>query len=193
MGLRVASMKRRKLSSEELKLWEKVAKSTLPLNEINSSDTESFYNNEAPMGAPLKGLNLQLNDEKTRQKEVFSNTYQKVKMDMGTFSKLKKGKLEPEASLDLHGMNLEQAYPALLNFIVSAHNRQKRLVLVITGKGKNSDPGYVIPQRNGVLRSQVPLWLKEPRLSNLILQVEKAHQRHGGYGALYIYLRRSRS
>ncbi len=63
----------------------------------------------------------------------------------------------------------------------------------ITGKGKNSDPGYVIPQRNGVLRSQVPLWLKEPRLSNLILQVEKAHQRHGGYGALYIYLRRTRS
>ena len=29
VGLRVASMKRRKLSSEELKLWEKVAKSTL--------------------------------------------------------------------------------------------------------------------------------------------------------------------
>ena len=76
----------------------------------------------------------------------------KVKMDMGMFSKLKKGKLEPEASLDLHGMNLEQAYPALLNFIISAHNTQKRLVLVITGKGKNSDPGYAIPQRSGVFK-----------------------------------------
>ena len=112
---------------------------------------------------------------------------------MKAFAKLKKGMLEPEAWLDLHGMTLEQAYPALLNFIVSAHNRQKRLVLVITGKGKNSDPGYVIPQSNGVLRSQVPLWFKEPRFSNLILQVEKAHHRHGGYGALYFYLRRSRS
>ena len=192
MGLRVAIMKRRKLSSEELKLWEKVAKSTLPLSEKNYSEIESVSNNEAPRGAPLKGMKFQLKDGKTRRKEVFSNTSQKVKMDMGTFSKLKKGKLEPEASLDLHGMNLEQAYQALLNFIISAHNTQKRLVLVITGKGKNSDPGYAIPQRNGVLRSQVPMWLKEAKLSNLILQVEQSHRRHGGLGALYIYLRRIR-
>ena len=192
MGLRVAIMKRRKLSSEELKLWEKVTKSTLPLSEKNYSETESVSNNEAPKGAPLKGMKFQLKDGKTRRKEVFSNTSQKVKMDMGTFSKLKKGKLEPEASLDLHGMNLEQAYQALLNFIISAHNTQKRLVLVITGKGKNSDPGYAIPQRNGVLRSQVPMWLKEAKLSNLILQVEQSHRRHGGLGALYIYLRRIR-
>ena len=185
-------MKRRKLSSEELKLWEKVAKSTLPLSEKNYSETESVSNNEAPKGAPLKGMKFQLKDGKTRRKEVFSNTSQKVKMDMGTFSKLKKGKLEPEASLDLHGMNLEQAYPALLNFIISAHNTQKRLVLVITGKGKNSDPGYAIPQRSGVLRSQVPIWLKEAKLSNLILQVEQSHRRHGGLGALYVYLRRIR-
>ena len=188
MGLRVASMKRRKLSSEELKLWEKVAKSTLPLNEKNSSETESFSNNEAPKGVALKGMKFNLKDEKTWRKEVFSNTFQKVKM----FSKLKKGKLEPEASLDLHGMNLEQAYPALLNFIISAHKTQKRLVLVITGKGKNSDPGYAIPQRSGVLRSQVPIWLKEAKLSNLVLQVEQSHRRHGGLGALYVYLRRIR-
>ena len=185
-------MKKRKLSSEELKLWEKVAKSTLPLSEKNYSEIESVSNNEAPKGAPLKGMKFQLKDGKTRRKEVFSNTSQKVKMDMGTYSKLKKGKLEPEASLDLHGMNLEQAYQALLNFIISAHNTQKRLVLVITGKGKNSDPGYAIPQRNGVLRSQVPMWLKEAKLSNLILQVEQSHRRHGGLGALYIYLRRIR-
>ena len=126
------------------------------------------------------------------EKDSFYPTIQKVKMDMGTFSKLKKGKLEPEASLDLHGMNLEQAYPALLNFIISAHNTQKRLVLVITGKGKNSDPGYAIPERSGVLRSQVPIWLKEAKLSNLILQVEQSHRRHGGLGALYVYLRRNR-
>ena len=57
MGLQVARMKRRKLSSEELKLWEKVAKSTVPLNEKNSSETESFSNNEEPKGAVLKGMN----------------------------------------------------------------------------------------------------------------------------------------
>ena len=192
MGLRVASMKRRKLSSDELMLWEKVAKSTLPLNEKDYSETENLSNNKAPKGAPLQGIKFHLKDEKFRRKEVYSNTSQKVRMDRGTFSKLKKGKLEPEASLDLHGMNLEQAYPALLNFIISAYNTQKRLVLVITGKGKNSDPGYAIPQRSGVLRSQVPIWLKESKLSNLILQVEPSHRRHGGLGALYVYLRRIR-
>ena len=191
-------MKRRKLSSEELKLWKKVAESTLPLNEKNPSETEIFSDknitkySEEPEGAPLKGMKPQLKDEKKLRKKVFSNTSQKVKMDMVAFAKLKKGKLEPEASLDLHGMTLEQAYPALLNFIISAHNTQKRLVLVITGKGKNSDPGYVIPQRSGVLRSQVPIWLKEAKLSNLILQVEQSHRRHGGLGALYVYLRRIR-
>ena len=74
MGLRVASMKRRKLSSEELKLWEKVAESTLPLNEKNSSETEVFSNkkttkhDEAPEGASLKGMNLHLKEEKTHQR-----------------------------------------------------------------------------------------------------------------------------
>ena len=192
-------MKRRKLSLEETKLWEKVAKSTLPLNDktLTESDISSGQispkNSKLTNAPPKRTVRPQLNENIAIKKGFVSTGAQKVKMDMKAFAKLKKGMLEPEAWLDLHGMTLEQAYPALLNFIVSAHNRQKRLVLVITGKGKNSDPGYVIPQRNGVLRSQVPLWLKEPRLSTLILQVEKAHQRHGGYGALYIYLRRSRS
>ena len=60
MGLRVASMKRRKLSPEEMRLWEKVAKSTFPLNEKYSSETESHSNNETPKGAPLKGMKFHL-------------------------------------------------------------------------------------------------------------------------------------
>ena len=96
-------------------------------------------------------------------------------------------------TFDLHGYSIENANKKVEELIFDCHRNGYKEILVITGKGKNSDPGYVIPKRNGVLRSQVPLWLKEPRLSTLILQVEKAHQRHGGYGALYIYLRRSRS
>jgi len=127
------------------------------------------------------------------QRKVILENSQKVKMDMKAFTKLKKGKLEPEDILDLHGMTLETAFPALSSFISSAHSTQKRLVLVITGKGKNTDPGYAVPQRNGVLRSQVPIWLKEPRLSSLVLQIEQAHHKHGGLGAFYIYLRRNRA
>ncbi len=57
-------------------------------------------------------------------------------MDRKSFGKLKRGKLPPEARIDLHGMTLDQAHPALTRFILDSHAKQRRLVLVITGKGK---------------------------------------------------------
>ena len=192
-------MKGKKLSSEDLKLWDKVTGSTKPLDKKKPvlHDTLSKKNNLRSVIKPqkvspkIKTLSQSANEP--FQKKVILENSQKVKMDMKAFTKLKKGKLEPEDTLDLHGMTLETAFPALSSFISRAHSTQKRLVLVITGKGKNTDPGYAVPQRNGVLRSQVPIWLKEPRLSSLVLQIERAHHRHGGLGAFYIYLRRNRA
>jgi DNA-nicking Smr family endonuclease len=192
-------MKGKKLSSEDLKLWDKVTGSTKPLDKKKPvvHDTPPKINKLRSVIKPqrvspkIKTLSQSANEP--FQKKVILENSQKVKMDMKAFTKLKKGKLEPEDTLDLHGMTLETAFPALSSFISRAHSTQKRLVLVITGKGKNTDPGYAVPQRNGVLRSQVPIWLKEPRLSSLVLQIERAHHRHGGLGAFYIYLRRNRA
>ena len=192
-------MKGKKLSSEDLKLWDKVTGSTQPLDKKKPvvQNTPPKKNNLRSVIKPqrvspkIKTLSQSANE--LFQKKVILENSQKVKMDMKAFAKLKKGKLEPEDTLDLHGMTLETAFPALSSFISRAHSTQKRLVLVITGKGKNTDPGYAVPQRNGVLRSQVPIWLKEPRLSSLVLQIERAHHRHGGLGAFYIYLRRNRA
>ena len=192
-------MKGKKLSSEDLKLWDKVTGSTKPLDKKKPvvHDTPPKKNKLRSVTKPqrvspkIKTLSQSANEP--FQKKVILENSQKVKMDMKAFTKLKKGKLEPEDTLDLHGMTLETAFPALSSFISRAHSTQKRLVLVITGKGKNTDPGYAVPQRNGVLRSQVPIWLKEPRLSSLVLQIERAHHRHGGLGAFYIYLRRNRA
>ena len=192
-------MKGKKLSSEDLKLWDKVTGSTKPLDKKKPvvHDTPPKKNKLRSVIKPqrvspkIKTLSQSANEP--FQKKVILENSQKVKMDMKAFTKLKKGKLEPEDTLDLHGMTLETAFPALSSFISRAHSTQKRLVLVITGKGKNIDPGYAVPQRNGVLRSQVPIWLKEPRLSSLVLQIERAHHKHGGLGAFYIYLRRNRA
>jgi DNA-nicking Smr family endonuclease len=192
-------MEGKKLSSEDLKLWDKVAESTQPLDKKkpavseNSPKKNNLRDVTKPPTISPKSKMLSPRTNEPFQKNVILENSQKVKMDMKVFTKLKKGKLEPEDTLDLHGMTLEAAFPALSSFISRAHSTQKRLVLVITGKGKNSDPGYAIPQRNGVLRSQVPIWLQEPKLSNLVLQVERAHHRHGGLGAFYIYLRRNRA
>ena len=108
------------------------------------------------------------------------------------FGKMKRGRLEPEGRLDLHGMTLDQAHPALTRFILSAQASGKRLVLVITGKGKSGEDSGPIPRPRGALRREVPLWLGSPPLAQAVLQIAHAHLRHGGEGAIYVYLRRDR-
>jgi DNA-nicking Smr family endonuclease len=115
-----------------------------------------------------------------------------LRMDARSFEKLKRGKLSPEARIDLHGMTLAQAHPALVGFVLSSHAAGRRLVLVITGKGKERDDHAPIPVRQGLLRNQVPHWLATAPLAPLVLQVQRAHASHGGSGALYVYLRRRR-
>ena len=115
-----------------------------------------------------------------------------VSMDRKAFGKLRRGKLAPEARIDLHGMTMERAQPALTGFVMRAHGDGKRLVLVITGKGRHGEDTGPIPTRRGVLRHNVPQWLSRPPLSHMVLQVTEAHPRHGGAGAYYVYLRRSR-
>lgn len=111
-------------------------------------------------------------------------------MDAKVFGKMTRGKLAPEARIDLHGMTLSEAHPELIRFVLNAQTSGMRLVLVITGKGKRGEDFGPIPQRMGALRHQVPQWLRLPPLGPAVLQVSEAHLRHGGSGAYYVYLRR---
>ena len=114
-----------------------------------------------------------------------------IRMDPHTHRRLRKGKLVPESRIDLHGMTLASAQPALVLFILRARDSGQRLVLVITGKGRGGglDPGP-LPTRPGALRHNVPHWLHMPPLSASVAQVLPAHDRHGGGGAYYVWLRR---
>jgi|SRR5262245_16319138 len=94
-------------------------------------------------------------------------------------AQLRRGRGEPEARLDLHGMTHDHAYRALMHFLIAAQSEDKRLVLVITGKG-------------GVLRGALPLWLGQSELEGLVSGISEAHIRHGGSGAFYVSLRRRR-
>mgnify|MGYP005694519765 CR=1 FL=1 len=109
-----------------------------------------------------------------------------------SFNQVKRGKLRPEARIDLHGMTLQQAHPELIGFILKSHANGCRLVLVITGKGKPGQGEDIIPRRSGVLRHKVPQWLRLAPVSSAILEVTPAHVKHGGGGAFYVYLRRHR-
>lgn len=114
-----------------------------------------------------------------------------LRMDPKTHRRMTRGKLRPEARLDLHGMTLAVAHPRLIEFLMSCHAAGFRLVLIITGKGRG-DHGP-LPTRPGALRHHVPFWLHGAPLSALVQQVTAAHDRHGGEGAYYVYLRRPKA
>lgn len=191
---------RRRLDSDDLELWRKVTERTERLNLKSLFTPEIDALAPAPpalrktktvvMGKPSGALRHLPHNLTPSLPEQIRNA--PVQMDQKAFGKLKRGKLKPEGRIDLHGMTLERAHPVLTEFILSAHRRGKRLVLVITGKGKMRDDGGPIPVRHGVLRHQVPQWLAMPPLSSAVLQISQAHVSHGGGGAYYVYLRRHR-
>ncbi|MGQ0565017.1 MAG: Smr/MutS family protein [Gemmobacter sp.] len=113
-----------------------------------------------------------------------------LRMDAKAFGRMSRGRIAPEARIDLHGMTIAEAHPELIRFVLNAQSQGMRLILVITGKGRPGSDDGPIPRRPGVLRHQVPLWLARVPLAPAVLQVAEAHQRHGGAGALYVYLRR---
>ncbi len=116
-----------------------------------------------------------------------------AQIDKRTGEKLRKGQIRIEARLDLHGLNRTQAHEKLLRFITSCYNQGLRCVLVITGKGisKLTSKDWLTPSK-GVLKENVPHWLSEKPLSDIVLKHVFAQPKDGGHGALYVYLKRQR-
>jgi len=105
---------------------------------------------------------------------------------------LKKGALEPQARLDLHGMTEQAAHRALTTFLRGAQARGLRLLLIVTGKGvRETEERFEMGgERRGVLKQLTPRWLREQDLAGTIADIRPAHRKHGGDGALYVYLRK---
>lgn len=102
---------------------------------------------------------------------------------------LASGRTGVDDVIDLHGMTQAQAHHALNAFMWRAAEDGARIVLVITGKGGPQD-AFGHSMERGVLRRNVPHWLKEAQLRPIVLSVEEAARPHGGSGALYVRLRR---
>lgn len=193
----------RRLKPEELELWQKVADNTQALHRRSVFDPAAVASRrvektleprrplapESPKPRAPSAPTLRYDLAPTMSDRLQCAP---VQMDRKTFTKMKRGKLAPEGRIDLHGMTLDHAHGVLHRFILTSHAAGKRLVLVITGKGKHRDDGGPIPVRFGVLRHQVPQWLATPPLSAHVMQVTQAHVSHGGGGAYYVYLRRNR-
>ena len=103
---------------------------------------------------------------------------------------LSRGKLAPEATLDLHGMTLATAERAVGDFLERAGARDYRVVLIVTGKGLREEGGRLV---GGRIRSEFVGWLNRPDNRARVRSVRAAHPHHGGSGAFYVLLRRRSS
>jgi DNA-nicking Smr family endonuclease len=168
------------LSDEDRVLWNLVARSAKPLKgkraveipELPSVSMEEAMETVLPKPAVLPSA---------QPKQNVSHSF-----DKPTHDRLAKGRLPIEGRVDLHGMSQEQAYSLLLSFLHRAHAGGVRYVLVITGKGSSSGG-------EGVLRRAVPAWLSTAPFRPLVSSHDHAARNHGGAGALYVRLRRSKS
>jgi DNA-nicking Smr family endonuclease len=179
--------RKRNLSEEERALWESVAKQTKPLRKKpRTAKAEGAPAAEAPAAAkpaaPPKPLpSVKIPRMATPPAPPLAPLGRRER------AQLSRGRKEIDARLDLHGMTQTRAHRALSGFLLRAHREGLTFVLVITGKGKMG-----AESERGVLRRQVPQWLSLPEFRSLVVGFEEAHIGHGGEGALYVRIRRSK-
>tara|TARA_B100001063_G_C16610406_1_gene475431 strand:- start:277 stop:744 length:468 start_codon:yes stop_codon:yes gene_type:complete len=128
----------------------------------------------------FKSLNINIPN---RDKEVFSKPQKKLSQKTVSLNYLKlinKGKIKPDGVLDLHGFKLQDAKTILQKYIVNAYEENVRNVLIITGKGQNN---------TGVLKKEVPSWLNDEILTNLLVNYKIAPKNFGGEGALLVRIK----
>ena len=100
--------------------------------------------------------------------------------------RIRKGRIEPDFTLDLHGHNLASAHSQLARALDRAVRDSARVILLIAGKQRGPDEAP-----RGAIRRELETWLAHSRHAGRIAAVRNAHPRHGGAGALYLVLRRT--
>lgn len=179
--------RKRSLTEEERALWESVAKQIKPLRKKpRAAKAEEAEAPASPKPATSARPHLPAKIPRSPKPEPPAAP-PLAPLGRRERSQLSRGKKQIDARLDLHGMTQTRAHHALSGFLQRAHHDGLTFVLVITGKGKLG-----AESERGVLRRQVPHWLSLPEFRALVVGFEEAHIGHGGEGALYVRIRRSR-
>ncbi|QFY61842.1 Smr/MutS family protein [Rhizobium grahamii] len=182
--------KDRKLSTDERILWGKVARSIRPIqgmagarDELDAllNEAQQQASTEKRDGADPRSAGSGSQQTTEAAKKASSGIH--YPLERPVKRKIANGRVALEARIDLHGLVQSEAHLILLDFLIRAHTRGMRHVLVITGKGSSLGS-------DGALRRAVPLWFSKPEFRYLISSYEAAARHHGGEGALYIRLAR---
>lgn len=103
-------------------------------------------------------------------------------LDDRRWRELRRGRIRPERTLDLHGVRAQEAHHAVRGFVRQAAAEGLRCIAIVTGRGSSPE--------GGILRRELPHWLNAPELRPLLLGA--AHPHAANAGAVHLLLRRRR-
>lgn len=175
----------RPLPKKKTKIRDMASQSELASEAKQQKDCQSFSRPQPSSDIIDRGVQGENYDEKMPS---FKET-----SDRNVARQLKKGTLQVEATLDLHGFTQEEAFKALFRFINLCQLKGKRFLLIITGKGKNLHRQSIDEARPGILKEKVPQWLQQGHFRPNVISISGATRAHGGSGAYYVRLRKEKS
>lgn len=172
----------RRLSAHEIALWSRVAATVRPI--AGKAAMPPAAPPQPPVAAPRRPAAnptpippRPLHPAAKPVIPVASAT-----LDGGWDRKLRQGDIVPDRVIDLHGYTLEAAHHLLTQALDTADAQGQRIVLIITGKGRDNRPGRI--------KAELNHWLDSGNHRSGIAALRPAHPRHGGGGAFYLILRR---
>jgi DNA-nicking Smr family endonuclease len=176
----------RQLGQDESELWTKITRSIKPLRRPPAK-IDAPGNTRASTPRPKAAISVVSRSEATKPEA--RSGLPLAPIGRRTKQKLARGTEPIDARIDLHGLTQSEAHHALLHFLRRAQGDGHKFALVITGKGRIK---FETEREAGVLRREVPRWLRLKEFRDYVVGYEPAHVGHGGEGALYVRLRRSR-
>jgi DNA-nicking Smr family endonuclease len=195
--------RRRDLKPDEARLWNKVARTTRayraltedinqssdPLLTVETSN-KSVVQKPTPPMPHLALKRPQAKHVPGRALAMQQKPLDHAVADASGHRKIRRGKLDIDGSIDLHGFRQAQAQVELTGFLVRMRLAGARCVLVVTGKGRIAQEGddYLMPLP-GVIRRRLPDWLSGPDIRQHVSGFASAHPKHGGSGAYYVLLK----
>ena len=168
------SKSRRELSSEEKKLWRRVAAGVKARRPRTQEPDDQPAAPRASREAPKQGPIARASPAKPRK-------HAPPPQDRAGEKRVRRGKLDIGATLDLHGHTQDSGRAALERFLRAAQARGESAVIVVTGVGRGGE---------GVLKRCLPEWLAAREVRPLVSGYAQAHRAHGGAGAFYVFLKR---
>lgn len=185
--------RRRSLSDEESALWSGVARSVKPLRPARRRERLE----ESLPDDVLRGEERNIARAAPRPVARQDTAPPKAPPPLAPLGRrlrqrVARGREAIDGRLDLHGYTQVQAHAALLRFLRRAQADDARFVIIVTGKGGRIRSDRDASAEPGVLKRMVPQWLSLPEFRPYVVGFEDAHIGHGGEGALYVRVRRSR-